>query len=99
MAFKPPETLPQTYRVDVSFDQIVFLGFQHQIISSEGDDPRLPAASRDLRQAVRVQASTGQDVTTLHLVALLTRHKQQMHTVQMRRCFYVRFISVLPFCL
>lgn len=35
----------QTHRVDVPFDQIVFLWLQHQIISSERDDARLPAAA------------------------------------------------------
>lgn len=64
----------QTYRVDISFDQIVFLWLQNQIISSEGDDPRLPTASRYLWQAVWVQASTGQDITTPHLVALLKQY-------------------------
>lgn len=60
-----------THGVDVSFDQIMFLRLQDQIVSSEGDDPRLPAAPGNLREAVRVQASTRQDVPAPHLVALL----------------------------
>lgn len=61
-----------SYRVDVSFDQIVLLRLQDQVISPEGNDPRLPAASRYLRQTIRVQTTTGQDVTAPHLVPLVT---------------------------
>lgn len=42
----------QTYRVDISLDQIMFLWLQDQIISSEGDDSWLRTASRNLGQAV-----------------------------------------------
>lgn len=44
--------VPQTYRVDISLDQIMFLWLQDQIISSEGDDSWLRTASRNLGQAV-----------------------------------------------
>lgn len=64
----------QTHRVDVPFDQIVFLWLQHQIISSERDDARFPAAAGYLREAVRVEASAGQDVTAPHLVTLVKGH-------------------------
>ena len=44
--------LQQTHRVDVSFDQVVFLWFQDQVVSPEGDDPRVPIAAGYLGQAV-----------------------------------------------
>lgn len=69
-------TALQTHRVDVSLDQIVLLWLKDQIISSEGDDPGLPAASRDLGQSVGVQAATGQDVSAPHLVALWKQHQR-----------------------
>lgn len=64
------------HRVDVSLDQIVFLRFQDQVVSSERDDSRLPAAPGNLREAVGVQASTRQDVPAPHLVALLIQAEQ-----------------------
>lgn len=59
-----------THGVNVPFDQVVFLWLQHQVIASERDNARLPAAARYLRQSVRVEASAGQHVATSHLITL-----------------------------
>jgi len=77
--------LQQTHGVDVPLDQIMFLWLQHQVIASEGDDPRLPTASRYLRQTVRVQAAAGQHVAAAHLVALWKQHNAERGTRDRRR--------------
>ena len=85
-----------THRVDVSFNQIVFLRLQDQVVSSEGDDSRLPAAPGNLREAVGVQAPTRQDVTAPHPVALLIQAEQITSLNISKRMYFYKF---LPFCL
>lgn len=86
-----------THRVDVSFHQIVFLWLQDQVVSSEGDDSRLPATPGDLREAVGVQASTRQDVPAPHLGALLIQAEQirsfQISSTVVLTGFFYLFVS------
>lgn len=88
-----------THGVNVPFDQIVFLWLQHQVVSSERNDARLPAAARYLRQSVRVEAPAGQHVAAAHLVTLA----EWRHWWNARRPENSQKISstpsVLPSCL
>ena len=64
----------RTNRVDIALDEVVLFWLQDQVVPPERHNPGLWAAARDLGQAVRVQASAGQDVAASHLPALVVQH-------------------------